>query len=346
MGVFKDKKNGGYFVQIDYKDAVTGKRRFKKKRFKLLREANEYEAKLKLELNTSKSSILFCKLADEYIDSMNARQYNKDYKRNALINHCQAFYELPMDKISKPLLVQWSNELKTSSLAVRTVNAILSYVKSVFKYGHNVYDIKDISTIITRKPKQSTDTVEMQVWTVDQFNKFINHVQGEYYKAFFYVLFWTGLRRGECLALQVEDFDGRSLNISKSIRYDKHGFTPLKNANSKRKVLLDGKTIKIIKKCLEMAKNGFIFGGVSPLKLNALQKVFDAAILNSGVPKIRIHDLRHSHATLLINNGVNIVAVSKRLGHSDVNITLKTYTHLLKKTEKELIDKIEILSKK
>ena len=59
--------------------------------------------------------------------------------------------------------------------------------------------------------------------------------------------------------------------------------------------------------------------------------------------KIRIHDLRHSHATILINNGVNIVAVSKRLGHSDINMTLKVYTHLLEKNADELVDKLEEL---
>ena len=56
---------------------------------------------------------------------------------------------------------------------------------------------------------------------------------------------------------------------------------------------------------------------------------------------ICIHDLRHSHATWLINSGVNIVAVSKRLGHASINQTLKTYTHLLQKTNDEMMDTIE-----
>lgn len=59
--------------------------------------------------------------------------------------------------------------------------------------------------------------------------------------------------------------------------------------------------------------------------------------MKSGVKKIRIHDLRHSHATILINNGINIVSVSRRLGHSDVNMTLKNYTHLLQKRDEEMM---------
>ena len=70
---------------------------------------------------------------------------------------------------------------------------------------------------------------------------------------------------------------------------------------------------------------------------------FKKAIKASGVKNIRLHDLRHSHATILINNGINIVAVSKRLGHADIETTLKTYTHLLSDTNKELIDKINAI---
>ena len=69
------------------------------------------------------------------------------------------------------------------------------------------------------------------------------------------------------------------------------------------------------------------------------------AIKKSGVKRIRIHDLRHSHATILINSGVNIVAVSKMLGHSNINQTLKTYTHLLESTNDELVDRIIELKK-
>lgn len=75
-------------------------------------------------------------------------------------------------------------------------------------------------------------------------------------------------------------------------------------------------------------------------------KVFEEGIKKSGVPRIRIHDLRHSHATMLINNGVNIVAVSRRLGHSDINITLKVYSHLLRKTEDEMVTTISNLHRK
>ncbi|MBW9212967.1 tyrosine-type recombinase/integrase [Trueperella sp. zg.1013] len=71
-----------------------------------------------------------------------------------------------------------------------------------------------------------------------------------------------------------------------------------------------------------------------------IESVFKKAISESGVQKIRVHDLRHSHATWLISEGINIVAVSKRLGHATIEQTLKTYTHLSRNSEEQLIKKI------
>lgn len=85
----------------------------------------------------------------------------------------------------------------------------------------------------------------------------------------------------------------------------------------------------------------FIFGRKIPLAENTITRVKDRAIKKTGVKRIRLHDFRHSHASNLIANGVNIVVVSKRLGHSDINMTLSKYTHLLQKSDDELTENIE-----
>ncbi|MPM35406.1 Tyrosine recombinase XerC [bioreactor metagenome] len=84
-----------------------------------------------------------------------------------------------------------------------------------------------------------------------------------------------------------------------------------------------------------------MFGRVKPLVLASIDRAKEIAIKKAGVKRIRIHDFRHSHASNLIASGVNIVAVSKRLGHSDVNMTLKVYTHLIKETESKLINYVD-----
>lgn len=85
----------------------------------------------------------------------------------------------------------------------------------------------------------------------------------------------------------------------------------------------------------------FIFGGKKPLSRTTIERIKNKAIKDAGVKKIRIHDFRHSHASNLIGEGMDIVAVSKRLGHSSVEITLNCYTHLLKKNDDNLIEYLE-----
>ena len=85
----------------------------------------------------------------------------------------------------------------------------------------------------------------------------------------------------------------------------------------------------------------FIFGGEKPLSRTSIERVKNAAVKMSGVKKIRLHYFRHSHASILIGEGVDIVAVSKRLGHSNVGMTLKVYTHLLDKNDDKLVDFVE-----
>jgi len=95
------------------------------------------------------------------------------------------------------------------------------------------------------------------------------------------------------------------------------------------------------KKYPQFTDEYFIFGGKNPLPPTTIERKKNIAVKDSGVKRIRIHDLRHSHASMLICNGMNIVSVSKRLGHSDVNMTLKVYTHLLDKYDSQMMDFLE-----
>ncbi|MGP1376396.1 MAG: tyrosine-type recombinase/integrase [Bulleidia sp.] len=336
-----------YYVQIEYKDPVSGKRKNRKKRgFALKREARQYEAELFQKLTSeAPTDRTFGQMVDLYMTSIDARESTKALKKQTYKNHCESLCDIPMSKITKATLMEWSNNLKNSSLALLTVNRIIGDVRSVFKYASRVYDLKDISSVITRKKKTSDDLKEMQAWTVAEFKQFENAVDNPVYRAFFHTLFWTGARRGEILALQCDDFKNGEINISKSINHLKNGFNPLKNANSKRIVKLDEKTVEILAELKDKYKTGFLFGGETFPSPGRVRGFLKRAIKKSGVKKIRLHDLRHSHATMLINSGVNIVAVSKRLGHSDINTTLKVYTHLLKKTDEQMMETIKKLAK-
>ena len=148
------------------------------------------------------------------------------------------------------------------------------------------------------------------------------------------------------------DYDGVSLFINKSLtRKSEKGSYQIKEPKSpssvRRVALCDSVNRYLseyknkVMKEHDFCSSWFMFGGAVPLAENSITRRKDRAVKLSGVRRIKLHDFRHSHASNLIADGVNIVAVSKRLGHKDISITLNTYTHLLEKNNEEMLEKLE-----
>ena len=135
------------------------------------------------------------------------------------------------------------------------------------------------------------------------------------------------------------DIEGKRVNLKKSIRRPKEGFKPLKNAQSKRSILIDDIAYNSIKPLLK-TEGEYLFGGLEPLSPTSITRNFDNAIKMAKLPHYRIHDLRHSFISNAILNGIDVVTVSKYVGHSNVEMTLNRYSHLLKDSEKRMIDKL------
>ena len=89
-------------------------------------------------------------------------------------------------------------------------------------------------------------------------------------------------------------------------------------------------------------RKGYLFGGDSPLTRTTIDRYFNEGIKKSGVKKIRMHDLRHSHASLLVEMGFQPLAIAERLGHEKIETTLNTYSHLYPNKQAELAEKLEI----
>ena len=341
MPVYQDKKTGKWYVSYRVKDPINGTWHQKMKRgFQTKRDAKIAEAELMQESNPSNKT--FHQIADEHAKYM---QFSDEVAKKHIAHYTIRFadlYDMPINKITIPMLVDWQNKLSETAFATRTKNDTIQYVRAVFKYANMVYGIPNISTVLNSIKKTDQEKMkEMQIWTIEEFNQFIEHVDEYYYKAFFILLFWTGMRRGECIALQKSDLQGNEISITKSMKHHKNGFKPTKTGKP-RKIKIDSKTRAALEPLLKYEGN-FIFGGSRSLPISSIQRKFKKAIAESGVKPIRIHDLRHSHASVLINSGVNIVAVSKRLGHSSIEMTLKVYTHLLEQTDNDMMNKIESL---
>lgn len=194
--------------------------------------------------------------------------------------------------------------------------------------------------------KLETDK-RMDIITVNEFNQIIEQVKNDDIKLMYKLLFWTGLRIGEARALKIDDIDFNNKTISVTKTYThlkgKDVITTPKSKESIRKIKIDDILAKDIKEYLDKARyildDNFIF---RYHKLYYLE-VFKTISLKVTSKDLRLHDLRHSHASFLINNGVDVLLISKRLGHSNTAMTLNVYSHLYSNKENEAINIINKL---
>lgn len=344
MAVYKDKERNTWYVDLAiYHDGTRTK--IKKRGFISKRDGLEWEREFLSEKKANgivHSSLIFRDILKVQLKSSGSSEDSKKATYNLINKYCPEFMDTQYKKITKLKIMEFRNKLSSLDLATRTKNKIISRFKAVCKYAYKFYDLEDVSKTLDAFKTKVGEEKEMNVWSVEEFNTFLECVRNDIYATFFRVLFYTGMRRGEALALQKDDLRGNVLNINKSIKHFSNGFIPPKTNSSIRKIQIDDITLSHLLKLKDRPGN-FFFGDYSSLGISNIQREFTNAIKLSGVKSIRIHDLRHSHATLLINNGVNIVAVSKRLGHSNINMTLKVYTHLLDQTNEQLIKTIDKL---
>ena len=347
MPVYKDGKRNSYFVKIFQKDAITGKgkqilkRGFATKREALAWEVEQYD-------KDAPTSATFTDMDNLYIQYKNPKKESTRKQETSRVQkYMSDFCQLPISDITKSMLMEWQTNLTNNEdIAVSTKNYCIGVVRSVFKFAHEFYGIPN-SGVVLKKLKRKKKKEKFEVWTPEEFNQFIQCVDSKHYRNIYTFMYCTGLRRGEALALRAEDFDLQkgTVHVYHQIKYFDEGFFDLKTESSERTLKLPENVLQFVKplveECTEEAP--FVFGCDRSLPITNLQRNFTKGIKASGVKTIRIHDLRHSFATNAIANDCNIVAVSHYLGHSTIEQTLETYTHLLDKTDDEMAQKMNIV---
>lgn len=219
--------------------------------------------------------------------------------------------------------------------------SIHTTLTSILNFGVKYYELKQNVASITGNFKKSKGSVkkELNFLTENEFNNFINYENNTTYKDFFTLLFYTGMRRGELLALLISDinFTKNEININKSInpKNGKNATVPKTN-KSNRKI----KMLRIVKETLSKYKNtNDIIFGLNKITPTTLQRKCDKNCKAAKIDKnIRIHDFRHSFASMCINKGVPIEIISEYLGHENISTTLNIYSHLYPNSQNKLIE--------
>ena len=258
----------------------------------------------------------------------NASETTTDQRRARLIKYAPQLWSKSMKQISKADLIAWREDLSKKEIATQTKNDIIGYVKQVGRYAWNAHDIPDNTKVLQSFPKELEDFHDMKILKPEQFTKFLEAEDNMILKYFFTFLFMTGCRKGEARALKKEDYDPvrQSVHIYKSMRRDLDSLKTTKT-RTQRWVILDDETNKKIASLCQR-EGEWMFGDLAPLSNNIITLHFKDNLRKAQLPDMRIHDLRHSHVSMLWDAGIPVPEISKRIGHSSPKVTMECYSHI------------------
>ena len=240
----------------------------------------------------------------------------------------------------------WQNELIKQGYSPTYLKTINNQLSAVFNYAVKYYDLKG-NPCAKAGSMGKSKAEEMNFWTKEEFMQFIDSVMDkrQSYMAFM-LLYWTGMRLGEVLALTPADidFEKRTISITKS--YQRLGkqdvITPPKTRKSKRIITIPEFLIADLQDYLSSLYEVKDTDRLLPVTKYYLEHEMKRGIKVSGVKKIRVHDLRHSHASLLVEMGFSPLEIADRLGHEKIETTLNTYSHLYPNKRTVLAEKLDV----
>ena len=354
MAIIKRKHNGKmqYAYSVYYHDLMGNLKRKHSKWFDTSREAKREEAVFMTQNKTVSTAIKFKDAALEYIDFCKDKNTPKTIqdKYFVLDAYFKPLHAKNIDDITLPMIQNVFVQNAFKKLSTARKNDIRSILRSIFNHAQLYYNLQANPVTLFPKYKKTVkeQLKEFNVYTPQQFHLFLDAIPDKYdsQKALCYVLFWTGMRFNEANSLRFKDIKSNVIDLR--MQYEKGGWKTLKTNGSRRKIPLDKKTLSVIQSMKdkwsqypEFSNEWFIFGGIRRLPYTTLERVKNNAIKETGLPFVRFHDFRHSHASYLIEKGVNIYKISKRLGHTSISITLDRYGHLLDVDGDEILKAIE-----
>ena len=345
MPVYKDEERGTWYAMFYSTDWTGTKKKKKKRGFKLKKDAQEYEREYLLKEQAT-CDMSFESMVELYFEDMKTRlrETTIDNKRNIFDTKIlPSFKTLPINKIQAAHVRKWQAELITKGYAPTYLKSINNQLSAVFNYAARYYKLPEnpvrLAGSIGRKKAD-----EMEIWTLDEFKQFISVVDKPGIKLAFQIMFWSGSRVGETLALFKKDvLPNKMIDITKTTsRKDGiDNFYDPKTTKSFRKVPIPNFLYDEIQGYISRLYGIQDDDQIFYFAKSTLNKNLDYYAKIAGVKRIRVHDLRHSHCALLIEMGQPILLISERLGHEKVDTTWNTYAHLYPNKGVALADELE-----
>ena len=352
----KDGKTTKWYANFYYTDWTGEKKHVCKRGFSTQREAKEYEKNFVDQLEKS-SDIHFSGLVENYLEDMRHRlkattMAGKEYLISTKL--LPYFGKQRVRDIDAIMIRKWQNKIMTitdengekySQTYIKTIHNQLS---AIFNYAVKHYGIRQNPCRLAGSIGKN-HAEEMKIWTQEEFERAISYEKKTSFRLAFNVLFYSGIREGELLALTPADvLPSMQLDISKTyavVNGQELINTP-KTTRSKRRVAIPKFLYDDILQYAD--KLGGIGQGerIFLFTKSTLNRELKRLAAVSELEPIRVHDLRHSHASMLINMGEDIFEISRRLGHESVKTTSDIYGHLYPDKDIKLASRINDMKRK
>ena len=347
MKAEKDKKTGKWLIQYRYTDWQGKRRKSTKRGFATKREAEEW---LRNFLITQKADfdMKFADFWKMYCADMETRLREHTMRTKKYIVELKIlpyFGNKRVNDITAADIRQWQNELIKMGYSPTYLKTINNQLSAIFNYAFRYYDLKS-NPCAKAGSMGKSKAEEMDFWTGEEFRRFIDSVMNKRlsYMAFM-TLYWTGMRLGELLTLNPKDVDLEKRTIAITKSYQRLGkkdvITPPKTSKSKRVITIPEFLAADIKDYMDSLYDLQEDDRLFPITKYYLEHEMQRGIKESGVKRIRVHDLRHSHASMLIELGFSPLEIANRLGHEKVETTLNTYSHLYPNKQTKLAERLD-----
>ncbi len=356
----KDQTKDGrkWYFSTYYKGLDGVNRLHRSKKYMTKKEAQEAERKFLLSIDEkiNYKNMTFKDLYYAFYDYQNdkVRETTMQTYRDR-IKYLELLEKIKLSDLNIKHFELWKKEINKLSLSTTYKNDLFKFIKSILNFGTRWYDLNftPIYNKMTNFNNPNELKKEMEFFTIEEFKKFISVEKDIVYRPLFETLYFMGLRKGELRGLQWKDidFNNKIMKIHKQIPsiygIDNYRLSPLKTQNSNRDLPINDILLKDLKKlyyhCQKFAnfsQEWFVFGNDMPIPKDKIRSRKNKNCKEAGVKQIRIHDFRHSCASFLINYNANITLVAKYLGHSKIDETLNTYSHMYQSRLEDIVNLI------
>ena len=354
MAAFKNKDNGTWYVQFRYTD-WKGERQQKLKRgFATKKEAQAWEREFLMEKQAD-INMTFESFVGLYEKDIKPKlKLNTWMTKESIIQRkiLPYFRKRKLSEITAKDIIDWQNEIRgltdnngkpLSTTYLKTVHNQLSAIfnHAIRYYGLQVNPAQRAGNMGTEERR------EMLFWTKEEYTKFSEVMMDKPMSFYaFEMLYWCGIREGELLALTPADFDFEKGTVSINKSYQRLNgqdiVTTPKTKKSTRVIQMPQFLCEEMQDYLKQLYGAEPDSRIFPVSKYYLHHEMDRGCKESGVKRIRIHDLRHSHISLLIDMGFTALAIADRVGHESIDITYR-YAHLFPTRQTEMANKLDLL---